>query len=309
LVYNRRMNFYTYIHRRESDNAIFYVGKGRGRRAWLNHGRNSRWNRTVAKHGHKVEICAEWTTEAEAIEHEIFLISCFRDMGCQLVNMTAGGEGMAGYSPTPETRKKISIASKRTNGTPEAKLRSSLLATALHDTPEKRARLKQAKHAYFAQEGVREVHGAKSKAGLNKPEAKKKHLEAMRAIAQDKLLVEKRTKAIKKYWESDENRARQSTQIKAMHAIPENKKKHGDAVRAVTSTAAYRKKMSEVHKEIQSRPEVKAQKSKYFSSVVWINNGVVNKRIPSTAELPSGFFKGRVNFPKWDKQKRQGALD
>jgi hypothetical protein len=299
------MNSYTYIHRRESDNAIFYVGKGKGRRAWETKGRSEHWRRVKAKHGHKVEIVAPWPTDAEACEHEVFLIACFKDMGEPLVNQTNGGEGMSGFSPTTETRKKLSIASKRTNATPEAKLRASRLATALHDTPEKRANLKKAKHDYFAQDGVRETHGAKTKAALNKPETREKHLAALVVLAQDKSLVEKRTKGLKQYWDSDENKARQSVQMTAMHAVPENKKKHGDAVRAVTSTAAYRKKMTEVQKEIQSRPEVKAQKSKYFSSVVWINNGVVNKRIPSTAELPSGFSKGRVNFPKWDKQNRQ----
>jgi hypothetical protein len=299
------MNSYTYIHRRESDNAIFYVGKGKDRRAWENTGRSEHWRRVKAKHGCKVEIVAPWDTDAEACEHEIFLIACFKDMGCPLVNKTNGGEGMSGYNPTPETRKKISVAAKRTNATPEAKLRASRLATALHDTPEKKAVRKQAVHDYFAQDGIRAAHGAKVKAALNKPETREKHLAALAVLAQDKLIAEKRVQGLKKYWQSDENRARQSAEKIAMHAIPENKKKHGDAVRAVTSTAAYRKKMTEVQKEIQSRPEVKAQKSKYFSSVVWINNGVVNKRIPSTAELPSGFSKGRVNFPKWDKQNRQ----
>lgn len=299
------MNFYTYIHRRESDNAIFYVGKGKGRRAWTQDGRNSRWNRTVAKHGHKVEICAEWPTEAEAIEHEIFLISCFRDIGCQLVNMTDGGEGMAGYSPTPETRKKLSVASKRTSATPEAKMRARLVAKAMHADPVKKARLQQASRTYFAQDGIRKAHGAKVKEAINNPEIREKHLAAIAVLGNDEAFIEKRNAGIKRAWEADGRKERQSVQMIAMHAVPENKKKHGDAVRAATSTEAYRQKMSEVHKEIQSRVEVKAQKSKHFSSVVWINDGVVNKRIPSTAELPGGFSKGRVNFPKWDKQKRK----
>jgi group I intron endonuclease len=57
-----------------------------------------------------VEILAKWPTENEAFEHEKFLISCFRDMGFKLVNLSDGGDGQSGYKHTPETKKKISVA-------------------------------------------------------------------------------------------------------------------------------------------------------------------------------------------------------
>jgi hypothetical protein len=88
---------YTYLHRRESDNAPFYIGKGKGKRAWAHASRNQHWKNTVAKHGLKVEIVAEWDDEEMAFEHEKFLIACFRDMGHQLVNITDGGEGVSGF--------------------------------------------------------------------------------------------------------------------------------------------------------------------------------------------------------------------
>jgi predicted GIY-YIG superfamily endonuclease/plasmid stability protein len=101
---------YTYIHRRESDNAVFYVGKGlvKARRAFSAHGRNKHWKHTVAKHGLKVEIVAEWATNEEACEHEKLLISCFKDMGHTLVNLTDGGEGVLGRVVTEEHRRNIS---------------------------------------------------------------------------------------------------------------------------------------------------------------------------------------------------------
>jgi group I intron endonuclease len=43
---------------------------------------------------------------------EIFWISYFRAMGCRLTNMTLGGEGSLGYTPSQETRVKISLANK-----------------------------------------------------------------------------------------------------------------------------------------------------------------------------------------------------
>jgi hypothetical protein len=106
------MTFYTYLHRRESDNQPFYIGKGlvKSRRAFSPHGRNKHWKHTVAKHGLKVEICAEWATEAEALEHEKFLILCFKDMGVSLCNMTDGGEGTSGHKLSVEHRAKLTAA-------------------------------------------------------------------------------------------------------------------------------------------------------------------------------------------------------
>jgi hypothetical protein len=98
--------FYTYAHYKP-DNSVFYIGKGRGRRAWSNKNRNPHWRNVIAKHGEpKVEVLAQWPTEEEAFEHEKFLIWCFRDMGCSMVNITNGGEGVSGYKPTQESIQK-----------------------------------------------------------------------------------------------------------------------------------------------------------------------------------------------------------
>jgi len=108
--------FYTYIHstgdKAGQSNRIFYVGKGKKNRAWIFIKRNKHWHNIADKNGINVTICAYWDSEQEAHEHEKFLILCFRDMGIRLANMTDGGEGMSGYSPTPETRRKISEAGK-----------------------------------------------------------------------------------------------------------------------------------------------------------------------------------------------------
>lgn len=104
------MLFYTYLHRRQSDNSPFYVGKGAGNRAHRTNHRNPHWHRTVKKYGLVVEIVAKWNTEHEALEHEKFLIHCFRDMGHRLVNLSNGGEGQSGWVPSEETRKRISLA-------------------------------------------------------------------------------------------------------------------------------------------------------------------------------------------------------
>ena len=94
--------FYTYIHRRNDTNEVFYVGKGRGGRSHSGCGRNRHWGFVAKKCGYRVEVCAHWTSEEDAFLHEKALIAAFRDMGHPLVNMTSGGDGVSGYRYTPE---------------------------------------------------------------------------------------------------------------------------------------------------------------------------------------------------------------
>ena len=101
--------FYTYVHTRNDTGAVFYVGKGHGRRAHASDSRNPYWRNIVSKHGRTVHMAAQWRTEAEAFEHEKFLILCFNDLGVPLCNMTLGGDGGV---PTAEVRAKISAKHK-----------------------------------------------------------------------------------------------------------------------------------------------------------------------------------------------------
>lgn len=77
-------------------------------RAYETNDRGAHWKRVVAKHGHTVHIAALWPSEAEAFEHEKFLIACFRAMGKPLVNHTDGGGGARGYIQQALAKAKIS---------------------------------------------------------------------------------------------------------------------------------------------------------------------------------------------------------
>ena len=108
------MQFYTYVHRRQDDNLIFYVGKGQKRRAWSKKGRNKHWHNTVKKHGYVVEIWNYFLSEKDAFEDEMKLISNMPDC-MKLTNLTLGGEGMSGYKYTEQQREKkrqISLGAK-----------------------------------------------------------------------------------------------------------------------------------------------------------------------------------------------------
>ena len=104
------MQHYTYAHYKPNG-SIFYIGKGSGDRAYRTNHRNRYWKNIVAKHGsYTVDILARWKTHEEALSHEILLISCFKDMGCELANLTIGGEGVVGYKHTIESLAKMSAS-------------------------------------------------------------------------------------------------------------------------------------------------------------------------------------------------------
>lgn len=103
------MSFYTYMHTRNDTNETFYIGKGYGKRAFWKHGRNQHWTNIVKKHGYTVHVLAQWEKEADAFEHEKFLISCFRGMNKDLVNRTDGGDGPTGQKFSNEQRQKMRL--------------------------------------------------------------------------------------------------------------------------------------------------------------------------------------------------------
>ena len=95
--------FYVYLHRRLSDNRVFYVGKGKGNRAYVKTKRNSHWNHVVNKHGLKVEIVFDNLTEEDSFQIEKDTILEMRYFGYPLVNMTDGGEGSSGFKHSEES--------------------------------------------------------------------------------------------------------------------------------------------------------------------------------------------------------------
>ena len=101
--------FYTYAHY-TPQGRLFYIGKGQGRRAHTFHKRSQHWKNVVAKYGKpSVQILANWDLEEEAFSHEVLLISCFKDMGYKLCNLTDGGDGSPGFKHSETTKAKLSF--------------------------------------------------------------------------------------------------------------------------------------------------------------------------------------------------------
>ena len=151
-------DYYVYLYLRE-DGTPYYVGKGRGDRAFKSNGR--RMKRPSDKT--KIVFHSKNLTEDQAFAIEKELIAKYgrKDNNTGILrNLTDGGEGTSGHSPSISTR--IKISQNNSMKTPEVKAK----ALAALNTPEAKAK----REAALKTPEVK----AKRKASLNKPEVKAK---------------------------------------------------------------------------------------------------------------------------------------
>lgn len=105
--YVKPSGYYVYIHLRSTNKNPFYVGKGTGRRGWAANktaDRTSRWIRTSLKNGVTIEIAQDNLSEDDAFLLEMWLIAKLRHEGCDLCNLTDGGDGTSGAKKTESDR-------------------------------------------------------------------------------------------------------------------------------------------------------------------------------------------------------------
>ena len=105
--------YYVYAHLNPITKDIFYIGLGKGNRAWNKWtGRNKFWDNYINKHGFEVEIISENLTRKQAEKIEIEFISTLGrrqiDEGGILVNRSSGGDGCTGYTHSEEFKLKMS---------------------------------------------------------------------------------------------------------------------------------------------------------------------------------------------------------
>lgn len=203
--------FCTYLHRRQGSNAVFYVGKGSAERARSTRGRSRYWRNIVAKHGHTVEVLAHWLTEAEAFDHEKFLIACFRDLRAPLCNLTDGGEGASGYVHTSEARAKIAASSKGRVASAETLAKMSARQGGRVISSEHRAKLSAARMGVGLsnQWAAGTIHSSESiakraagnSAAWADPEKRAKRVEALIAGARTPEARKRKSDAAKLSWQ------------------------------------------------------------------------------------------------------------
>jgi len=97
--------YYTYAYLRE-DGTPYYIGKGKGNRAYKDHK-----GYVFVPSVDRVLILTHFSNEEEAFKHEIYLINVLgrKDLGTgTLWNRTNGGDGTSGATLTEATRSKMS---------------------------------------------------------------------------------------------------------------------------------------------------------------------------------------------------------
>ena len=105
--------FYVYEHWRLDRDECFYVGKGKGIRAYKMRDRNAHHRAIMGKlsregSGMEVRMVATGLTEDEAFALERERIAFWRKAGVDLVNRTSGGQGTSGMRHSDETKAKLS---------------------------------------------------------------------------------------------------------------------------------------------------------------------------------------------------------
>lgn len=262
--------FYTYAHYRadQPERGPFYIGKGKGPRAWKVNGRSEWWRKTAEKHGVAIEILSHWPTEEDAYSHERLLIDCMRGMRLKIVNLTAGGDGLRDIDGSIRRR----IGQKVSAAWSDPKMR----------------------HKFMAQHSDKELVAKKSerlKATFATPESKKKRSDACRAAH---ARPEVRAKSLKNA--SDPAiRAKISEGVKSASASTEAKAKRGAASKRmwqdpdhVANFRALMRANSEAKRA--TMPPEKAEKNRR-----WVENADRRKANGSMTKREAGNIAGQQN--------------
>lgn len=100
-----------------------------------------RWISDLLSNGLEPEIFEIETVE-DWREAEQFWIGYFKSIGCDLLNATAGGDGLCAYRHSPDTRKKQAAAALARYSIPGERQRTGRAVTAAFQRPEVRQNLR-----------------------------------------------------------------------------------------------------------------------------------------------------------------------
>lgn len=237
--YSTVPEFYVYVHKKPNGD-IFYVGKGKKKRAYSKKNRNPHWANVVNKYGtYDIEIIDSDLIEIQAFELEEFLIEL---IGIEnLTNQTLGGISTTGFRHSEDTKmlqKRLAIEREQTR--PDLVAGNHARLKVLHDLIRNDANYREKvsetqKKAWASlPESEKEIRRIKKTEWLKDPE-KIKILSNLAKIRQSDPEVKKQNSdRMKSYWEnmsqeqydacrkrSSENINSQETRQKLLDAICE----------------------------------------------------------------------------------------
>lgn len=194
--------FYVYEHWRPDLDVPFYVGKGKGKRAYKMRDRGSHHARVMAKLSRlgmcvEVRLVQSALSEEEAFSVEKSTIKMWRELGVDLINKTDGGDGVSGFVMSEEARQKMSLAKKGKPGLVTMLGKKHSMETRAKMSAAHKGKPKSPEHA--AKVGLR--HRGKKVVVSAETKAK------MSLARKGKKLSEKARENIKKGWELRRQRA------------------------------------------------------------------------------------------------------
>jgi hypothetical protein len=261
--------YYVYLYLRE-DGTPYYVGKGKGNRAYQKHRRVS-----VPKNNDKIVFAHTNLSEDDAFKKEIELILQYgrKDTGTGiLINLTDGGEGTSGIKWTSEHKIKLSEALKKSM------------------TPERRAICSNITKKQFSSLESRFKHSKIMKENHNTPEFKEKQSEIMKEIASRPDVKDKR----KKTKNTPEYKEKHSKIMKEAQSRPEVKIKRSNSLKLswINSTPEFKAEFAKKMKERGNRPEVEAKRLKAFNETIAKRKA---EKLQETANLTEFFISDPVS--------------